>query len=324
MNFICPNCKAEGSVADNLVPEYGCWYKCKSCNESILLKKESSLALSNGHEQGQGNCLNNDQTLIGIRLIGKLKLKGTYCILIDEKSTRYEIFHFDFSHLSSSYYSPEFREVRIKKKDAPAETDREHYFIFDKDLYFSEEVIDQKRRDILSNKFNNFTCKHLHQDPQVDIIPPSMQNFATIRNVADMSGIEFEILIKELLESMDFEVQETKQTGDGGIDLIAYNNDLISGGTYIVQCKRWSNSIGESYIRDLYGVVTACRANKGILITNSTFSKSAIKFAENLPIGLIDGDKLSILLEERGLDKTNKTNKFNKFSEYAKALSGTP
>ena len=141
---------------------------------------------------------------------------------------------------------------------------------------------------------------------------------STNQNIENMSGIEFEKLIKRLLEKMDFEVQETKQTGDGGVDLIAYSSDQISGGRYIIQCKRWNNIVGETYIRDLYGVVTAHRANKGILITNSTFSKSAVKFAENLPIGLIDGEMLNNLLDTHELAQTNK---FKKFSEYAKALS---
>lgn len=38
MYFICPSCKTEGQVPDALVPEYGCWHRCKNCNEGILLK----------------------------------------------------------------------------------------------------------------------------------------------------------------------------------------------------------------------------------------------------------------------------------------------
>ena len=318
MNFICPKCNTEGSVADNLIPEYGCWHKCVNCKEGILLNKNCSVVSGDSHEHGCNKCSDYEQCLAGIKHIGRLKFKGNSCVFIDEKSTRYEIFNYDIKRLKSSWYSPDFQHVRIKMKDTPAETDRNHYFVFDQDLYFSEYVIDNKVHEIISNKFSNWHLVNVPQEPHVDLIPPSEQNFSTNQNIENMSGIEFEKLIKRLLEKMDFEVQETKQTGDGGVDLIAYSSDQISGGRYIIQCKRWNNIVGETYIRDLYGVVTAHRANKGILITNSTFSKSAVKFAENLPIGLIDGEMLNNLLDTHELAQTNK---FKKFSEYAKALS---
>ena len=42
-----------------------------------------------------------------------------------------------------------------------------------------------------------------------------------------MSGVEFEFLCKELLENMGFETETTKASGDGGIDLIAYNHQPL-------------------------------------------------------------------------------------------------
>ena len=95
---------------------------------------------------------------------------------------------------------------------------------------------------------------------------------------------------------MNFEVSTTKQSGDGGIDLIAYNHQPMLEGKYIVQCKRYSGSVGEPIIRDLYGVVNSERANKGILITTGTFTKSAIEFSIGKQIELIDGEKLNQLL----------------------------
>ncbi len=55
-------------------------------------------------------------------------------------------------------------------------------------------------------------------------------------------------------------------------------------------------------IRDLYGVVHAEHANKGILITTSTFSPSAMEFAEGKPLELLDGAKLQVLLHQHGID----------------------
>ena len=119
-------------------------------------------------------------------------------------------------------------------------------------------------------------------------------------DLADMSGAEFELLVQDLVHKMGFETQLTKASGDGGIDIVAYNHQPFLEGKYIIQCKRWNTNskIGEPTLRDLYGVITSERANKGILVTTSYFTSSAIDFAEDKPIELIDGDKLNSLLKK--------------------------
>lgn len=116
-------------------------------------------------------------------------------------------------------------------------------------------------------------------------------------NINSLSGVEFERVCKRILENMGFSVETTKTTGDGGIDLIAYNSQPLLSGKYIIQCKRYTGSVGEPVIRDLYGVITSERANKGILMTSGTFTKQAQVFAMEKPIELIDGVKLQELLK---------------------------
>lgn len=120
-------------------------------------------------------------------------------------------------------------------------------------------------------------------------------------DIDSISGIEFENICRNLIENMGFFVETTKASGDGGIDLIAYNDEPVLSGKYIIQCKRYSGSVGEPIIRDLYGVITSERANKGILITTGYFTKSAIAFAEGKPIELIDGEQLDALLKRHGV-----------------------
>lgn len=112
----------------------------------------------------------------------------------------------------------------------------------------------------------------------------------------NISGIEFEKICQVLVEKMGFTAEITKASGDGGIDIIAYNHQPLLSGKYIIQCKRYSGSVGEPIIRDLYGVVTSERANKGILMTTGSFTKQAIAFAEGKPIELINGDMLHDLI----------------------------
>lgn len=124
-------------------------------------------------------------------------------------------------------------------------------------------------------------------------------------DIDKLSGIEFENVCQVLVEKMGFTTQTTKASGDGGIDLIAYNHQPLLSGKYIIQCKRYAGSVGEPIIRDLYGVIMSERANKGILMTTGHFTKSAISFAEGKPIELIDGIKLKELLTQYQLVSTS-------------------
>jgi len=104
--------------------------------------------------------------------------------------------------------------------------------------------------------------------------------------------------VKELLQSMGLKAATTRTTGDGGIDIIAYSDSPIFSGKYVIQCKDWTGSVGESVVRDLYGVMTAESANKGILVTTGAITKAAQKFAEGKPLELIDGYQLNELLQK--------------------------
>lgn len=115
-----------------------------------------------------------------------------------------------------------------------------------------------------------------------------------------LDPIGFERSVKDLFEKMGFSVKSTKVTGDGGIDLVAVNSQPVYKGKYIIQCKRYSidNKVSEVAVRDLYGVVNAEDANKGILVTTSDFTKSARTFADGKPIELICGNVLKELFSK--------------------------
>lgn len=126
-----------------------------------------------------------------------------------------------------------------------------------------------------------------------------MNNF-NLEALQTLTPIEFENLVQTLLVKMGFNASTTKASGDGGIDIIAINEQPIVGGKYVIQCKRYAtgNNIGEPVIRELYGVMHAENANKGILITTSDFSKQAIVFAQDKAIELITGQSLLNLLNK--------------------------
>lgn len=126
-----------------------------------------------------------------------------------------------------------------------------------------------------------------------------MNNF-TLDALQSIGPIEFENLVTTLLIKMGFDAATTKASGDGGIDIIATNEQPIVGGKYVVQCKRYAtgNNIGEPIVRELFGVMMHENANKGILIATSEFTRQAVSFAQNKAIELINGNTLMQLLNQ--------------------------
>lgn len=123
-------------------------------------------------------------------------------------------------------------------------------------------------------------------------------------NIAAMDWKEFENLIRELFEK-EFnmnggEVKLTQASRDGGVDVVAFDPDPIRGGKIIIQAKRYTNIVGVSAVRDLYGTIVNEGATKGILITTSNYGSDAYKFAENKPITLMNGANLLYLMEKYG------------------------
>ena len=111
-------------------------------------------------------------------------------------------------------------------------------------------------------------------------------------------GCRLEEKSAQLLSAMGFRTLNTKSTADGGIDIYAFSDEPVISGKYIVQCKDWSKPVGEPVLRDLYGLIIAEAANKGIVIATSGFTAAATNFAQNKQLELIDGAQFEALLRQ--------------------------
>ncbi|HEY8892741.1 MAG TPA: restriction endonuclease [Clostridium sp.] len=123
-------------------------------------------------------------------------------------------------------------------------------------------------------------------------------------NLAAMPWEEFEHLIREVFET-EFsinggEVKVTQASRDGGVDAIAFDPDPIRGGKIVIQAKRYTNTVGVSAVRDLYGTVMNEGATKGILVTTADYGPDAYEFVKNKPLTLMNGGNLLYLLEKHG------------------------
>lgn len=127
-------------------------------------------------------------------------------------------------------------------------------------------------------------------------------------NLAAMNWEDFEHLVRELFskhfEKDGGEVHVTQASRDGGVDAVAFDPDPIRGGKMVIQAKRYTNTVGVSAVRDLYGTVVNEGAVKGILITTSDYGPDAYEFAKDKPLSLLSGSNLLHLLQEHGYKAT--------------------
>lgn len=109
-------------------------------------------------------------------------------------------------------------------------------------------------------------------------------------SIRAMSWREFEMLCGEAFRRKGYAVEENGLGGaDGGIDLIL----KMRGETTLVQCKRWKTfKVGVKELRELFGIVTAEHADRGIFVTSGSFTAEARYFAKDKPLDLLDGHAL--------------------------------
>ena len=123
-------------------------------------------------------------------------------------------------------------------------------------------------------------------------------------NLAAMDWEDFEQLVREIFER-EFskpggEVKVTQASRDGGVDAVAFDPDPIHGGKIVIQAKRYTNTVGVGFVRELWGTVLNEGAMKGILITTADYGPDAYEFAQGKPITLMNGANLLYLLEKHG------------------------
>ena len=131
-----------------------------------------------------------------------------------------------------------------------------------------------------------------------------VQDLSAESNLATMDWESFEHLVREVFEqefaSEGGEVKVTQASRDGGVDAIAFDPDPIRGGKYVIQAKRYTNTVGVAAVRDLYGTVVHEGADRGILVTTSDYGADSVSFAKDKPLTLINGAQLLSLLEKHG------------------------
>lgn len=178
---------------------------------------------------------------------------------------------------------PQFMEFR-KRKDDEEETEQERVI---------QEEATQTPQELLE-----YGYQKIKRDLAQEIIEA----------VKKASPRFFEQLVVELLLKMGYggslkdAGKAIGQSGDGGIDGIIKEDKLGLDVIYI-QAKRWENVVGSKEIRNFVGSLVGQKANKGVFITTSGFTKDALEYIKTIThkVILIDGDMLSQLMIENNV-----------------------
>jgi restriction system protein len=118
----------------------------------------------------------------------------------------------------------------------------------------------------------------------------------------------FERLVIDLLVSMGYGGSRRDagraigKSGDGGIDGIIKEDKLGLDVIYI-QAKKWEGTVGRPEIQKFAGALQGQRANKGVFITTSNFSREAEEYANIITskIILINGEQLATLMVDHNV-----------------------
>lgn len=173
----------------------------------------------------------------------------------------------------------EFRNIKKEKEDTEEQD--------------SETTLTQTPQELLEHGYQKIK-RELSQE-LLNIVKQSSPSF-------------FEKLVVELLISMGYggsrkdAGQAVGQSGDGGIDGIIKEDKLGLDVIYL-QAKRWKNVIGSKEIRNFVGSLVGKKANKGVFITTSGFTKEASKYVKSIThkVILIDGEMLTQLMIENNI-----------------------
>ena len=177
---------------------------------------------------------------------------------------------------------PEFNEFRKKKDDGEEE---------------QEQVI-QEDSSQTPQELLEYGYQKIKRDLAQELI----------ESVKKASPRFFEQLVVELLLKMGYggslkdAGKAIGQSGDGGIDGIIKEDKLGLDVIYI-QAKRWENVVGSKEIRNFVGSLVGQKANKGVFITTSGYTKDALEYVKTIThkVILIDGEMLSQLMIENNV-----------------------
>jgi restriction system protein len=228
--------------------------------------------------------------------------------VVEQKRLSQTVVEFPHKHGSMSYlaYRLHWARTYLKKAGFLNNTSRGVWTLTPAGREASEASLSSVVRVVRGLNYETRKSKNQKDEPESDDIndPIGTWEEKLLQQLGKMRPDAFERLCQRLLRESGFtKVEVTGRSGDGGIDGQGVLRVNLVSFQVLFQCKRWQSSVGASVVRDFRGAMVG-RADKGLIIATSTFSRDARAEAtrDGAPaIDLVDGEDLCRLLKERGL-----------------------
>ena len=107
----------------------------------------------------------------------------------------------------------------------------------------------------------------------------------------------YEQAVADLLRRDGWDARHTKASGDQGADVLASR----AGRRLVVQCKLWSQPVGNKAVQEVFAAKQHERADFAAVVTNSTFTLPARQLAATTGVLLLHHDQLPGLAERLGM-----------------------
>lgn len=146
------------------------------------------------------------------------------------------------------------------------------------------------------NQMVKVKLKELKEKEQVESLLNNEKKRAAISlaTIDLMSGEQFEIFITNLFNNLGYKAEKTKASGDQGIDVIATKGKV----KIAIQTKCYSKPVGNHAIMEAVAGGKYYNADKVMVVTNSTFTRSARELAQANNVILWDRSILKEKMEE--------------------------
>lgn len=146
-----------------------------------------------------------------------------------------------------------------------------------------------KRVNTINHSPSPITTREITKEPIVEEIENEPIGYDT------MDGHDFEYFCADILSKNGYSnIEVTKGSGDQGIDIIAFKDDIKYG----IQCKRYSSTIGNKAVQEAFAGKTFYGCHVAAVLTNQYFSSSAMELAQKNGVLLWNRDKLDELIKE--------------------------
>lgn len=124
-----------------------------------------------------------------------------------------------------------------------------------------------------------------------------------IGTVDKMSGEQFEEFLLAHFKNLGYKGYTTPVTNDYGADLVIEKDKK----RIVVQAKRWQGRVKIEAVQQIVAAIQYYKANRGMVVTNSFFTKNAIQLAKSNNIELWDRNRLiKIMNRSKGKEMAQK------------------